>query len=223
MMPPPKSNRKRTETSSKVKAKPGTAAKRPASSNSTKNLENFLSKETEKHRRSMSRGPGGVIALMRSASTPTIPLLKREASEPLSLVSVPKADVSTSQERHLSSTGLESTRRRAETKEKRDAFVRAELQDAISTLRRPTREVVGKAMAEAEERRAVTSLSQLRSKLRDRVECAHQLISFQNLGNQHNTTDFKASSKQLQLEPDFTMFWQRGMTPNLHCYIGLTR
>ncbi|KAH8156198.1 hypothetical protein CIB48_g12047, partial [Xylaria polymorpha] len=162
MMPPPKSNRKRTETSSKVKAKPGTAAKRPASSNSTKNLENFLSKETEKHRRSMSRGPGGVIALMRSASTPTIPLLKREASEPLSLVSVPKADVSTSQERHLSSTGLESTRRRAETKEKRDAFVRAELQDAISTLRRPTREVVGKAMAEAEERRAVTSLSQLR-------------------------------------------------------------
>ncbi|KAI0442987.1 DNA replication regulator SLD3-domain-containing protein [Xylaria telfairii] len=162
MMPPPKSNRKKTETSSKVKAKPGAAAKRPASSNSTKTLENFLSKETEKHRRSMSRGPGGVIALMRSASTPTVPLLKREASEPLSLASVPKADASISQERNMSSTGLESTRRRAETKEKRDAFVRAELQDAISTLRRPTREVVGKAMAEADERRAVTSLSQLR-------------------------------------------------------------
>ncbi|KAI8954394.1 DNA replication regulator SLD3-domain-containing protein [Xylaria longipes] len=162
MMPPPKSSQTKTETNSKANAKPGAAVKRPARSNSTRTLENFLSKETEKHRRSMSRGPGGVIALMRSASTPTIPLLKREASEPLSLASIPKADASTSQERQPSSTGPVSAKRRAESKEKRDAFVKAELQDAISTLRRPNREVVGKAMAEANEKRAVTSLSQLR-------------------------------------------------------------
>ncbi|KAI0454805.1 DNA replication regulator SLD3-domain-containing protein [Xylaria acuta] len=155
MMAPPKSNQKKTEMSSKAKAKPGAAAKRPARSNSTRTLENFLSKETEQNRRSMSRGPGGVIALMRSASTPTIPLLKREASEPVSLASIP-------QENHLSSNGPVSAKRRAESKEKRDALVKAELQDAISTLRRPNREVVGKAMAEADERRAVTSLSQLR-------------------------------------------------------------
>ncbi|KAI1753892.1 DNA replication regulator SLD3-domain-containing protein [Xylaria castorea] len=162
MMPTPKSNRKKIETSYKAIAKPGAAAQRSARPNSTKTLENFLSKESEKNRRSMSRGPGGVIALMRSASTPTIALLKREASEPLSLASIPKAEASTSHERHPSFTGPVSAKRRAETKEKRDAFVKAELQNAISTLRRPNREVVGKATAEANERRVVTSLSQLR-------------------------------------------------------------
>ncbi|KAI0186867.1 DNA replication regulator SLD3-domain-containing protein [Xylaria flabelliformis] len=161
MMPTPNPKRKKIETSSKAIPKPSAVAKRPARSNSTKTLENFLSKETERNRRSMSRGPGGVIALMRSASTPTI-LLKREASEPLSLASIPKVDASASHERYPSSTGPVSANRRAETKEKRDAFVKAELQNAISTLRRPNREVVGKAMAEADERRAVTSLSQLR-------------------------------------------------------------
>ncbi|KAF2964349.1 hypothetical protein GQX73_g9235 [Xylaria multiplex] len=141
---------------------PKSAAKRPALSKSTRSLENVLSKETERNRRSMSRGPSGVIALMRSASTPTLPVLKREASEPLSLMSIPRTDASKSQDKHLSSTGLVSAKRRAETREKRDAFVKAELQNAISTLRRPNRDVVGKAMAEADERRAVTSLSQLR-------------------------------------------------------------
>ncbi|KAI0406785.1 DNA replication regulator SLD3-domain-containing protein [Xylaria palmicola] len=162
MMPPPKPSRKRNEAISKAKSRPSVPVKQPARSNSTKILENFLSKETERNRRSMSRGPGGVIALMRSASTPTIPLLKRETSEPLSLASIPKADSSASQANHPSPVALESTKRRAETKEKRDAFVKAELQDAISTLRRPNRDVVGKAMAEADERRVVTSLSQLR-------------------------------------------------------------
>ncbi|KAI0868910.1 DNA replication regulator SLD3-domain-containing protein [Hypoxylon argillaceum] len=162
MMAPPKLNHKKTEIPSKAKPKPGATTKRPAPLKSSKTLEKFLSKETERNRRSVSRGPSGVIALMRSASTTTIPLLKREASEPLSLASIPKADSSTSQENHISSTGLVSARRRAETKQKRDAFVKAELHDAISTLRRPNRDVVGKAMAEADQRRAVTSLSQLR-------------------------------------------------------------
>ncbi|KAI1425475.1 DNA replication regulator SLD3-domain-containing protein [Xylaria sp. FL1777] len=162
VMMPPKSAQKKIETTPKTKPRPGAAAKRPAPSTSTRNLENFLFKETERNRRSMSRGPSGVIALMRSASTPTIPLLKREASEPLSLTSIPKLDASTSQGKHTSTTGPISVKRRAETKEKRDAFVKAELQDAISTLRRPNREIVGKAMAEADQRRAVTSLSQLR-------------------------------------------------------------
>ncbi|KAI1129555.1 DNA replication regulator SLD3-domain-containing protein [Nemania abortiva] len=162
MLAPAKPKQKKTETMLKPKPKPGAAAKRPAPPKPSRTLENVLSKETERNRRSMSRGPGGMIALMRSASTPTIPLLKREASEPLSLASIPKADASTFQEKHLFSTGPASSRRRAETKERRDAFVKAELQDAISTLRRPNRDVVGKAMAEADERRAVTSLSQLR-------------------------------------------------------------
>ncbi|KAI0966566.1 DNA replication regulator SLD3-domain-containing protein [Xylaria arbuscula] len=159
---PPKSARKKTETTPKTKPKPGAVTRRPAPSKSTRNLESFLSKETEMNRRSMSRGPGGVIALMRSASTPTLPLIKREASEPLSLTSIPKAEASMSQRKQLSSSGPISVKRRAENKEQRDAFVKAELRDAISTLRRPNRESVGKAMAEADERRVVTSLSQLR-------------------------------------------------------------
>ncbi|KAI0420472.1 DNA replication regulator SLD3-domain-containing protein [Xylaria grammica] len=162
VMMPPKPGRIKTETTPKEKTKPGTAAKRPALSKPNRTLENVLSKETERHRRSMSRGPSGVIALMRSASTPTLPLLKREASEPLSLASIPNADASKSQDKHTSSTRPGSATRRAEIKEKRDAFVKEELRNAISTLRRPNREVVGKAMAEADERRAVTSLSQLR-------------------------------------------------------------
>ncbi|KAI3332336.1 DNA replication regulator SLD3-domain-containing protein [Xylariaceae sp. AK1471] len=166
MMSPPKSHKRKAEPLSKAKekSKPGAAVKRLAAPKSSRTLEKFLSKETEKNRRSMSRGPSGVIALMRSASTPTIPLLKREASEPLSLASIPIADSGMSRERHMSSAASAAPTKRnwAETKEKRDAFVKAELQDAISTLRRPNRDVVGKAMAEADERRAITSLSQLR-------------------------------------------------------------
>lgn len=162
----PKSNQKMTGPLSKAQFRVGVAAKRPVPPKASGTLENFLSKETERNRRSMSRGPGGVIALMRSASTPTIPLLKREASEPLSLTSIPKADSNISREKHLSATDPIFSRRRAETREKRDAFVKAELRDAISTLRRPNREIVGKVMAEADERRAAKSLSQLRSKFR---------------------------------------------------------
>lgn len=160
MMPSPKSAQKNPETTPKVKSKPGAAAKRPAQAHRT--LETFLSKETERNRRSISRGPSGVIALMRSASTPTVPLFKREASEPRSLTGIPKADPNTAREAHPSSTTLVPAKRKVESKGKRDAFVEAELRDAISTLRRPNREVVGKAMAEADERRTVTSLSQLR-------------------------------------------------------------
>ena len=52
-------------------------------------------------------------------------------------------------------------------------MVQAELQDAIKSLRRPNRDVVGKDMAEAAERRATTSLSQLRSK-----ETKHPIPAF---------------------------------------------
>ncbi|TRX93728.1 hypothetical protein FHL15_005404 [Xylaria flabelliformis] len=202
MMPPPNSKRKKVETSSKAIPKPGAAAKRPARSSSTKTLETFLSKETERNRRSMSRGPGGVIALMRSASTPTI-LLKREASEPLSLASIPKVYASASHERYPSSTGPVSANRRAETKEKRDAFVKAELQNAISTLRRPNREVVGKAMAEADERRAVTSLSQLRkSKKPTQHTSPRNIVKATPIGTRfHDVLAKDNSSRPASLQP----------------------
>lgn len=124
-----------------------------------KNLESLFTKETERHRRSMSRGPGGVIALMRSVTTP---MLKREGSEPASMTSIPRGDSSD----HAASrpSSATTTKRKTEEKAKKEAQVQAELQDAINGLRKPNREVVGKALAEATERRATTSLSSLRSK-----------------------------------------------------------
>ncbi|KAI2617631.1 DNA replication regulator SLD3-domain-containing protein [Hypomontagnella submonticulosa] len=163
IMPPPKPKAKKqekTEPAVKAKSKPSSVAKRPTSSKPARTLERVLSKETERNRRSISRGPGGVIALMRSASTS---LLKREASEPLSMMSIPKADSAPSKEKASRPLLSAPTKRKLEEeKAKKEALVKAELQDAISSLRRPNRDVVGKAMAEADERRAITSLSQLR-------------------------------------------------------------
>jgi DNA replication regulator SLD3 len=161
--PKTKSKKPEATAATKSKTKPGTAAKRPAPSK-PRTLENVLSKEVERNRRSMSRGPSGVIALMRSASTPTLPMLKREPSETVSIASIPKEDASDKIVTRPASGYGYSKRRSQEEKAKREALVKAELQDAISGLRKPNRDVVGKAMAEAAERRATTSLSQLRSK-----------------------------------------------------------
>ncbi|KAI1657079.1 DNA replication regulator SLD3-domain-containing protein [Daldinia decipiens] len=162
MMPPSTSKSRNPENSEPVvksKSKSSSATKRPTSK-SSKTLESVLSKETEKHRRSMSRGPSGVIALMRSASTS---MLKREASEPLSISNIPKADSITSKDNTSRAPALVPIKRRLEgERAKKDALVKAELHDAISALRRPNRDVIGKAMAEADERRAITSLSQLK-------------------------------------------------------------
>ncbi|KAI0140043.1 DNA replication regulator SLD3-domain-containing protein [Hypoxylon sp. NC0597] len=163
MMPPPKPKLKKPEKpppAVKPKSRPGSAAKRSAPSKPTGTLESALSEETVKHRRSMSRGPSGVIALMRSASTT---MLKRENSEPLSMSSIPRADSATSQRKSSHPAVPVPTKRRSEDdKAKKDALVKAQLKDAISLLRRPNRDVIGKDIAETAERRANTSLSQLK-------------------------------------------------------------
>ncbi|KAI5920668.1 DNA replication regulator SLD3-domain-containing protein [Camillea tinctor] len=162
MASPPKSKPKKPEIMSKPKAKPGTAAKRPIPSKS-RTLESVLTRETERNRRSMSRGPNEIIARMRSVSTTTLPILKRETSEPLSTMSIPKAaDSATSQKTSRPTSSGATKRKSEEERAKKDAMLKAELEDAISTLRKPNRNVVGKAMVEAAERRTTTSLSQLR-------------------------------------------------------------
>ncbi|KAK8089632.1 hypothetical protein PG997_004593 [Apiospora hydei] len=166
MPSPPKPRSRKTEPTAKPKSKPGSLAKRPSASKSAHSLERVLSKETERNRRSMSRGPSGMIALMRSASTPTYPVLKREASESTTLSSVPRPDSKDSSHAKGKSSAVEQTpnkRAPTEDKAKKEAQMQAELQEAISSLRKPNREVaVGKALEEAEERRATTTLAQLR-------------------------------------------------------------
>lgn len=157
MPSPSRAKPKKPEPAVKSKSQPG-AVKRSGSSKQTRTLERVLSKETERHRRSISRGPSGVIALMRSASTPTLPMVKREASESAPPATAPRRGSKDCNHVPSVSATLTSTGEKA----KKEAQVQAELHDAISGLRKPNREVVGKAMAEAEERRATTSLSQLR-------------------------------------------------------------
>ncbi|KAK6865901.1 hypothetical protein PG995_002429 [Apiospora arundinis] len=166
MPSPAKPRSKKAEPTAKPKSKPGSSAKRPSASKSGHSLERVLSKETERNRRSMSRGPGGMIALMRSASTPTYPVLKREASESTSLSNVPRPDSkgsSHAKDKHPAIEQTSNKRAPPEEKSRKEAQVQAELQEAISSLRKPNREVaVGKALEEAEERRATTTLAQLR-------------------------------------------------------------
>ncbi|KAH9904145.1 DNA replication regulator SLD3-domain-containing protein [Xylariomycetidae sp. FL2044] len=150
---------KKLEDRSNPKLKSG-IVKRTAPSK-PKTLDKVLSRETERHRRSMSRGPSTAIALMRSASTPTIPLVKLEGSEAPALGSIPRVGSISREASQATSFGA-FKRRSDENKAKKEAMVKAELQDAISGLRKPNRDVVGKAMAEADQRRATMSLSQLR-------------------------------------------------------------
>ncbi|KAI1844335.1 hypothetical protein JX266_009429 [Neoarthrinium moseri] len=164
MPSPPKPKPRKTEAPTKPRAKPGMITKRATAPKPGRTLDRVLSKETEQHRRSMSRGPSSVIALMRSASTP-IPMLKREPSDVVSLTAAPRRDskdATSARDKSSGSSSAVGKRVTQEDKARRDAEIKAELQEAISSLRKPNREVVGKAMAEADERRATTSLSQLR-------------------------------------------------------------
>ncbi|KAL2020893.1 hypothetical protein VTK56DRAFT_7884 [Thermocarpiscus australiensis] len=145
-----------------AKPKPGAPAKRATASKRDKvrTLERALSHE--RNRRSVSRGPAEAIALMRSASTTIIPGLKREASEPLLMGSIPRAETGLFKERSanifprsLSSSSLE------DEKAKKAALVEAELKDAISALKKPNRALAVKEFVEAAERRA-SSAGQLK-------------------------------------------------------------
>lgn len=146
-----------------IKAKPGTAAKRPTlTANKTKSLEGFLSKEQS--RRSVSRGPSNTIALMRSATSAAIPGLKREPSEQSVLKDMAKADeIPTPGRSALLSRSTSMTAVDTGKAQKR-AMVDAELQHAINALRKPNRELAGKSVVEAAERRISGGLSHIRSK-----------------------------------------------------------
>lgn len=165
MPSPAKPKPKKPEAVAKPKTKPGAVTKRAAVPKTGRTLERVLSKETERHRRSMSRGPGSVIALMRSASTPALSILKRESND-VPVTNVPRRDSKDAggvQNKDSGPSPHGSAKRgNPEERARRDAEIKAELRDAISGLRKPNREVVGKAMAEADERKATTSLSQLR-------------------------------------------------------------
>lgn len=199
--PKPRPKPKRTDSgTSKNKSKAEGINKRVASSGQKYNLENVLSRESMQHRRSMSRGPGGMIALMRSASTPVLLGMKREASEPAPIGKIPPTSDEIAPQSPDTSSAHGVKRKLGDDRAKKDAQVQAELKNAISALRRPNREVAGHAIMEDAERRATTTLSQLKSKFASvfffsRLVCSD---NWQNLGNRKCILACRASSRPHQ-------------------------
>jgi DNA replication regulator SLD3 len=156
---PPSRSKSRSKQPVKRDTKPGSATKRTPISilSAPPTLQRALSTE-QQHRRSVSRGPSNMIALMRSATSTAIPSFKREGSESVASRATPGAETRESQSRDglprsISMTNVEDARA------KKKAMVEAELKDAISALRKPNRDVVGKALVEAAERRISTGSS----------------------------------------------------------------
>ncbi|PHH70626.1 hypothetical protein CDD82_7010 [Ophiocordyceps australis] len=163
IMSPPKSKKPKL-ASSKADKKPGSATQRPLQPSCRRTLRRALSTE-QQQRRSLSRGPSNIIALMRSAVTTSVPAPKREGSEASVQKTLFKQEtVQSSKYKPQSLSGSSSNTLRDDPKLNKRALVEAELKDAISALRKPDRGVVGKAMAEAEERRVLTSLSAKKTK-----------------------------------------------------------
>ncbi|EKJ77039.1 hypothetical protein FPSE_02683 [Fusarium pseudograminearum CS3096] len=144
--------------SSKQSPKPGAVAKRSVSGQPTRTLQRALSTE-QQSRRSISRGPSNMIALMRSATTTSLPGIKREASDPALAKSVLASDPDLINRKSGPLSRSSSVSNLQDVKFSKKAQVEAELRDAISSLRKPNRQVVGKALAEAAERRATVSSS----------------------------------------------------------------
>ncbi|KAH6978532.1 DNA replication regulator SLD3-domain-containing protein [Fusarium venenatum] len=144
--------------SSKQSPKPGTVAKRSVSGQPTRTLQRALSTD-QQFRRSASRGPSNMIALMRSATTTALPGIKREASDPALVKSVLGNDPDLMNRKSGPLPRSSSASYLQDAKMSKKAQVEAELRDAISSLRKPNRQVVGQALAEAAERRATVSSS----------------------------------------------------------------
>ncbi|KAH6685277.1 DNA replication regulator SLD3-domain-containing protein [Plectosphaerella plurivora] len=143
--------------SKKPEAKPGAATKRLSSSLNPRAIERALNKEQS--RRSISRGPASTIALLRSATSTVIPGLKRENSES-SLRDMAGPGRASHDPPKLLSSGNNLAKEDAKAQKK--AMVDAQLRDAISVLRRPNREMAGKSIMEAAEKRSSGGLSSTR-------------------------------------------------------------
>lgn len=101
-----------------------------------------------------------MIALMRCAKTTSVPGMKRENSEPAVPRVALKGEPDLANKRSNSLSRSSSTNNLQDTRANKKAMVEAELKEAISSLRKPNRQVVvGKAIAEAAERRASVGFS----------------------------------------------------------------
>lgn len=162
---PPKKKLARSASASGAISRPGAATKRPIPPKPRERLARVLTDERrEQERRSASAGPNRKIALMRSATMPAIPGLKREGSEAPSLSSIMSAE---SQPIFAARGGVFNSKRFSQrevdfgalvpdpnAKAKKQAKIDSELKEAIAALKKPNRELAGKSLAEVAEQRA---------------------------------------------------------------------
>ncbi|KAJ4403310.1 hypothetical protein N0V85_005124 [Neurospora sp. IMI 360204] len=157
--------KEKAKTVAASKPKPGAPAKRvtAAKKENERSLQRVLS--NERMRRSVSRGPSGTIALLRSASATAIPGLKREGSEPL-LGMIAKSEAVAVKEKNISifSRSAGPLANNEDAKAKKKARLEAELKEAISALKKPNRALAGKEIVEEAERRTAQPKSKLNKK-----------------------------------------------------------
>ncbi len=142
-------------------SRPGGVTKRPIPSKARRSLRRVIT--DERHAREGSRGASGAISLMRSATTPTIPGLKRERSETPLLSSIPSAE---SQSMLVNRGGVLKSKNFSQREvdlgnlatindaKVKKTSIEAELKDAISALKKPNRQLAGQLQVEAERRAA---------------------------------------------------------------------
>lgn len=165
MVSPSRPKLSKAASASNVLSRPGAATKRPVPAKPRRGLQRVLTDERE--RRSVSRGPTRPISLMRSATAPAIPGLKREASEAPSLTGIPFTDtqplqanrggVQNSKRFSRREVDLSSLAPKVNPRKKAQVNIEAELRDAISALKKPNRELAGKALAETAEKRSAAA------------------------------------------------------------------
>ncbi|KAG8165386.1 hypothetical protein KVR01_005661 [Diaporthe batatas] len=154
---PPKPKKRLVSTAAKAAAVPGSLAKRPVPTSAPKSLDKIFSHD--QLRRKASRRPTDVLARMRSATPATIPGLKREASEPAPLSAIPSGDKPLKERpRNVLSRNILNVTSE-DSKAQKKAKMEADLKDAIMALKKPNRQLAGKALVEEAEKRIGSSSS----------------------------------------------------------------
>ncbi|KAM3514431.1 hypothetical protein MY11210_001875 [Beauveria gryllotalpidicola] len=154
---PASGSKSQKRSATKREQKPGSATKRPAAPRPPRTLQRALSTD-QQSRRSVSRGPSNMIALMRSATSTSLPSIKREGSETANLGRLPRMGGDSQRRPALSrSSSSSGVAGHDTTKASRQALIDAQVKDAIAALRKPNREVVGQAMQEADQQRVLAA------------------------------------------------------------------
>lgn len=173
---PPKPKKVVALDAIKISTRPGSVAQRPVAAKPAKSLGKVF--ESDQQKRKASRKGPDVLARLRSATPVVIPGLKREESEPLALDRVSHGDKFLKERSRNVLSRSRSTSGVVELKAQNKAKVEAELQEAISALKKPNRQMVGKAIVDEVEKRSGSSASpHLRSTCAEDGLARHHILT----------------------------------------------